>query len=133
MAENLPITIIETNLKYKINYYNEYSKKLLGISMNDDLLDYFDLNDKDKIKKSMDVLHQKGIIEINQYELKKRSGDRIKALIKCNLVYKENNIEEIRLAIFELEPNYNIVLVPDKAFFDKYEISVREKENKKDH
>jgi len=128
MAENLPVAIIEIDFKHKTTYVNKYSKELLGILIGDDLLDYFDIKIKDKIKKNIVKLYQKDSLEINQYELKSRNGEKIKALIKFNTLYKENNVEGIRVAIFELEPNCNIVLMPDKTFYEKYGISEREKE-----
>jgi len=129
MAENIPIAIMEINKKDKIYYANKYSREILGISKNDDLFDYFDAADSNKIKIIKEELFYKKNIEMNQYELIKKSGERIKVLMKFNLLYKENNIEGIRLAVFELEKtNCNISLIPDKIFYDRYRISEREKD-----
>jgi signal transduction histidine kinase/DNA-binding response OmpR family regulator/DNA-binding CsgD family transcriptional regulator len=128
MAENLPFAIIEIDAGNRIEYFNKYAEELLNLSMSENLLDYLELPDKENLIKSMKSLYQKGDTEINLYSLISKTGMKIKALFKSNLIYTGNDISGIRFAILEFEPNVNIILLPDKNFYEKYNISEREKE-----
>jgi signal transduction histidine kinase/DNA-binding response OmpR family regulator/DNA-binding CsgD family transcriptional regulator len=128
MAENLPFAIIEIDAGNRIEYFNKYAKELLNLSMSENLLDYLELSDKENLIKSMKSLYQKSDTEINLYSLISKTGMKIKALFKSNLIYTGNNTSGIRFAILEFEPNVNIILLPDKNFYEKYNISEREKE-----
>jgi len=128
MAENLPVTIIDANREYSINYANKYARDFLGVSANENLLDYIALPDRNKLKESRNNLCQKGDLEIDQYVLKKKNGDSLTALVKLGLLNMDDNCAGIRTTIFELDPDCNLALLPEQPFYDTYGISKREKD-----
>jgi PAS domain S-box-containing protein len=128
MAENLPVAIIEIDTENKIKYFNRYSGELLGVKINENILDYIELSDKENITKHIVSLYQNENTGINLFSLISENGKSLKALFKSNLIYKEDAASGIRLTILEYEPNVNLVLLPDRKFYEKYKISEREKE-----
>lgn len=128
MAENLPVAIIENNPDNNILYLNKYAKQLLNISIKDNLLDFIEPAINGKFINKIEKLQKTGNIELCECKLKSRDGNNITALIKSIMIYDQDKPKCIRSTIMEIEPNYNILLMPCKEFCMKYNITERETE-----
>jgi PAS domain S-box-containing protein len=126
MAENIPVAIIESDSSNKIIYANRYADELMGVSENENIMDYIEPKDKDLL--SSNAISMSEDIENREIMLCgfiSKTGKKIKALLKSNRIFNSNGI---RYTILEYEPNVNIILLPDEKFYDKYGISDREKD-----
>ena len=133
MAENLPISIVEIDLNKKVNYLNQYTKKLFNLDYNDLLyeiriLDYVKQEERDKIKINFKKIYNGEDIGIYETKIITKRGNEISVLIKSNPIYKENRIIGLRSTIFEIKPEMNLTLLPDNDFYKKYRITNRERD-----
>ncbi|MBN2534581.1 MAG: response regulator [Spirochaetales bacterium] len=133
MAENLPVSIIEIDRHNRIIYLNHYGKKIFKAT-SEDLIrgiyvyDYCESGEKDKFIKNIQKIYKEKNLKINYYNFILKDGTKIKVLIKPLVLYEEKEITGIRLTILEIEPEFNITLLPDKNFYESYDISEREGE-----
>jgi len=133
MAENLPVSIVEIDLANRIVYINYYGKKIFKATTEDLIkgiyvYDYCESAEKDKFIKNIQKIYKEKNLKINYYNFILKGGTKIKVLIKPLLLYEEKRITGIRFTILEIEPEFNITLLPDKHFYDSYKISERESE-----
>jgi PAS domain S-box-containing protein len=133
MAENLPNAIVEMDLHYKVTFLNHYGRKLFKATEQDMkkgilILDYVDPTEKEKLSKDMDTLFKTGKTDLSEYKLKTKDGSIITVLIKSTVIEKNGTIFGIRSSILETEPVLNTMLLPDREFNSKHDISERESE-----
>ena len=133
LAENLPISIVEIDLNKKINYLNQYSKKLFNLNSDNlsneiKIIDFIKPEEKDKITSNFKKLFNGEDVGLYEGKFITKNGDVISVLIKSNPIYKDNRITGIRSTIFEIQPEMNLTLLPDDDFYKKYKITNREKD-----
>ncbi|RPJ07244.1 MAG: response regulator [Spirochaetaceae bacterium] len=133
MMDNLPVSVIELDIENRIQYLNHYAKKLFEVSdenlaMGIHLFDYVEPGDREIMLGNIKKLHHGEESRLNEYRLMTRNGNRISALVRSVPRLEHDNVIGIRAAIFELEPNFNVTLLPSGEFCSRFNISEREKE-----
>jgi len=133
MIEHLPVAIIEEDLNNKIIYMNQYAKNLLKIKsiglLNEiKLVDYINDHDKFEFINRTKNLNRENNIDLNEYKLMLKTGEKLTVIIKSVPYYKFNNLMGVRYTIIEIQPNFNLTLLPNNNFYNKYKITKREKE-----
>jgi DNA-binding NarL/FixJ family response regulator len=63
-----------------------------------------------------------------KYELEVLGGNKLKAIIKTVPYCERNKIILYRHTIIEIQPNINLAMLSNNGFYDKYQITGREKE-----
>jgi|GEM_PF-3399127 len=133
MIDCLPVAIVEEDLNEKITYINQYAKKLLKIngvdSLNDiKLSDYIEKEERSDFINRIKKLNKENSLDLNKYKLMLRTGEKLTVIIKSIPYYKLNKLIGIRFTIIEILPNFNLMLLSNKNFYQKYNITEREKE-----
>jgi signal transduction histidine kinase/DNA-binding NarL/FixJ family response regulator len=128
MSENLPVAIVEIDMQKNINYLNKYAEELLNAKIEDHFSDFLNKDDNETVIDKINSLYDEDNSRILICDMISKRHDKIKVLVKSNIIKRRNKIDGVRLTILEFEPKVNILLLPDKKFYEKYKISEREKD-----
>jgi len=114
---NFPVSIIEYDLENRITYLNQDAKKLFGkedcnVTRGISIYEGIDHDEKEKVKFNIDRLKNGETPGWSKYRLRSMDG----------------KIVGIRSIIFEIDPGFQLILLPSVDFCNKYDISAREKE-----
>ncbi|RPJ09773.1 MAG: helix-turn-helix transcriptional regulator [Spirochaetaceae bacterium] len=130
---NFPVSIIEYDLENRITYLNQDAKKLFGkedcnVTRGISIYEGIDHDEKEKVKFNIDRLKNGETPGWSKYRLRSMDGKIVTALVRSSGVYENGRLVGIRSIIFEIDPGFQLILLPSVDFCNKYDISAREKE-----
>lgn len=131
MADFLPSAIIETNKDFEITYLNQAAIKILGLTQPDFtkaicLKEFIHFGDQQRFDSEMSNILHKGTPGVYEYKFQSQDGQDFLVLLKATLLIDQNNIR-LRMAMIEINTFFNLVALPDEAFYKKYQITDKEK------
>ncbi len=130
IANFLPTIIFETDLNFKIEFINQTGIDFFEIEEKNklNLLDFVMDEDREKIKLyCVDILSSNNS-NFKEFRIVTKRGKKQTLLAKALPIVKNRQIKGLRWSCMDLKSFTNSFLIPEEAFFKKYNLTQRQKE-----
>ncbi len=129
----LPTIVFETDLNYKISFINQMGKDFFEINDKENekeinLLDFLNEEDKKKIRLYGESVISGKNSNFKEFKVITKSGKKFTLLSKALPVIKNKKIIGLRWSCMDLKSFTNSFLIPEEAFFNKYNFTKRQKD-----
>jgi DNA-binding LacI/PurR family transcriptional regulator/DNA-binding CsgD family transcriptional regulator/PAS domain-containing protein len=133
MAYFLPTIILETDLSLQFSYANQACLSLFEVATDTDvkslnLLQFIHPEDRDRFFSSLSRIVVGELPDLNEIRLNSKNGQSLSILSRPSLIQKDNKIEGIRWSALDAKTLFASAFKPDSEFYERYNVSKREKE-----
>ncbi|MCX7820056.1 MAG: substrate-binding domain-containing protein [Brevinematales bacterium] len=127
MVEMLPLGIIETDEKYNIININKKALQVLEISNEKANLKEL-IIEKKKFEDYLKLVIKKSHSDFIDFTISTLKGNKVSVLCRIDLINYETYLSGYRFVIIELASFVRLSVLPGEQFYDKYQITKRERE-----
>jgi PAS domain S-box-containing protein len=126
--------LVELGTDYKIFSMNEAAYQLLGLSENEvgggtNLLNFINPEDKERLfEMEFNKFASDEKRKLFYFRLIRKNNEQVNVLFVTSPVFDGDNLVKISGSFIEVRPLLTESLIPDDEFFDKNQLTVREKE-----
>jgi LacI family transcriptional regulator len=129
IATFLPMIIIETDFRNKIEFINKAGMDLFDITTDkNNLFDFIYKEDIQKVTNYCREILTNEVSTFTEFRIISKEGKRLTLLSKAIPIVKNDKVEGLRWCCLNLNSVISSILLPEETFFKKYNFSKREKE-----